>query len=627
MLINMRVCLLILLFGLSWQIAHAQDMSFGSSTSMKVGSNAGIVIPGSATISGIWDNEGSTLIDQDLHSFGSIENTGQFFVKGDAALDGGSFFGNNEEATFDVFGNTSLAGSMLNLGKIFVSGEANSVLDGYLENYGEFGVNSSLQLNGAIDNYGVFSILGSLAVAGNLSNFDGSETGIDGDLSMTTPFDNSGSLYVGGSAEITDNFVNHFDAVFEGTTVFDGAVINNLNLVLGSSAIFNGDLTNNGEIIGISDAELNFVNNRNLGTLSFVDIGDRNPINEIVISSSADSIFIDVLNMSTIGTVTLPPNFVLVLTALNIDMGVLNATNQETFLVQGTINVNSAGTGAPSYVEGTMLAITSTGPTTFPMGINGSPNYFSINSNTPGITVKVQCVLPNPDSLITDENTMGLAQEVEWTIASLADSAEVTVSVDYSGIDFRNATNFINAREYDATLQKFEQGDTTFSALRTVESVNNNVGTSVPSQGTIRTSDQIWITPTKKRFALGLSPVLTEPEVYLPNVFTPGAQMSENRIFRPFIGGAVVTSVTFQVFDSFNREVYAETISGEDLDLEELGWDGTLNSGQEAPEGVYYYKVEISYTISDEVSDKYFTASERSQTQNYRKLGSVMLVK
>ncbi|MEP1789454.1 hypothetical protein, partial [Reichenbachiella sp.] len=121
--------------------------------------------------------------------------------------------------------------------------------------------------------------------------------------------------------------------------------------------------------------------------------------------------------------------------------------------------------------------------------------------------------------------------------------------------------------------------------------------------------------------------VLTEPEVYLPNVFAPGASINENKIFRPFIGGAVVSSVTFLVYDSFNREVYAETISGEDLSLENLGWDGNLKSGLEAPEGVYYYNISIAYTISNDVSDKYFTAGERDQTQNFSKLGSVLLVK
>lgn len=617
-----------IIFTLIAQIALAQETNFGSATTLNVGTGATFYAGGSATFNGNVTNEGNTIIESDGRINGTVDNAGVLQIKGDGALEATSALVNRTGSTAVIEGNSNMDGTITNNGDFLVSGAASSVVNGSIDNNSQLRFDTDIQINGTIDNTsGTLGINGNAIVAGTLLNPDGAVTSVEGNLTLGTPFTNGGILRSAGETVISDTFSNNNEVVFGGSTTFNGATANNQRMLLAANTVFNGVLTNSGEIVSIADADINFVNNKQLGTLSFTDVVDRNPINEVILLSSADTIFIDNLNLNTAGRVSLPPNFVLVQTSMNINEGVLNATNQETFLVQGTINVNTASDGSPSYVEGQMLAITTTDATTFPMGINGAPNYVTLSSNTPGIVVKVECRVPNPDSLLTDENTMGLASEVEWSIQSSADSAEVSVSVDYSGVDFTNTPNFINAREYDATLQRFGDGDSLFHALKTIDSNNDNNGAAVPVEGTIRTSDLIWITPTPTRFALGISPVLTEPEVYLPNVFAPGASINENKIFRPFIGGAVVSSVTFLVYDSFNREVYAETISGEDLSLENLGWDGNLKSGLEAPEGVYYYNISIAYTISNDVSDKYFTAGERDQTQNFSKLGSVLLVK
>ncbi|MEP1779453.1 hypothetical protein [Reichenbachiella sp.] len=617
-----------IIFTLIAQIALAQETNFGSATTLNVGTGATFYAGGSATFNGNVTNEGNAIIESDGRINGTMDNAGVLQIKGDGALEATSALVNRTGSTAVIEGNSNMDGTITNNGDFLVSGAASSVVNGSIDNNSQLRFDTDIQINGTIDNTsGTLGINGNAIVAGTLLNPDGAVTSVEGNLTLGTPFTNGGILRSAGETVISDTFSNNNEVVFGGSTTFNGATANNQRMLLAANTVFNGVLTNSGEIVSIADADINFVNNKQLGTLSFTDVVDRNPINEVILLSSADTIFIDNLNLNTAGRVSLPPNFVLVQTSMNINEGVLNATNQETFLVQGTINVNTASDGSPSYVEGQMLAITTTDATTFPMGINGAPNYVTLSSNTPGIVVKVECRVPNADSLLTDENTMGMASEVEWSIQSSADSAEVSVSVDYSGVDFTNTPNFINAREYDATLQRFGDGDSLFHALKTIDSNNDNNGAAVPVEGTIRTSDLIWITPTPTRFALGISPVLTEPEVYLPNVFAPGASINENKIFRPFIGGAVVSSVTFLVYDSFNREVYAETISGEDLSLENLGWDGNLKSGLEAPEGVYYYNISIAYTISNDVSDKYFTAGERDQTQNFSKLGSVLLVK
>lgn len=608
----------------------AQTTLLGSSTSLNVEGNSTFYIGGSATLNGTVTNEGNAIIQEDAQIVGAVDNSGNFVVRGDAAFGAASVVNSATESTLGVRGNASLAGTITNDGDFFITGGETSVLNGTIDNSSSFNLESNLQINGLLDNTGgVLGVLGNVTLDGTLLNPDGSETIIDGDFNSSVILTNGGKFAITGAASLTNDFISTNESLFGGETTFGGIISNDQTMAFASDATFNGTLTNNGTIASVESGELNFVNNKHLGDLSFLDVEDRNVIDEVTLVSSADSIFINELSLNTVGKITLPPNFILVQSGLNIEKGILNATNQETFLVQGKISVKPSNeVSTPSYVEGKMLAVTSdTEATVFPMGINGSPNYIAVNSSTPGVTLKVECRQPNPDSLQTDKHTMGLAPQVEWSIQSLTDSAELTVSVSYSGVDFTNSPNFINAREYDATLQKFAKGDSVFSALRTVASTNNNIGTAVPEEGTIQTANKIWITSSPTRFALGLSPVLTEPEVYLPNVFSPGAFLSDNTIFRPFVGGVVVSSISFLIFDSFNREVYTATLTGEDLNLDDLGWDGNLKSGQQAPEGVYYYNVSITYDISEDVSDKYFVNGEREQTQHFSKLGSVLLVK
>lgn len=622
----MKILLLIICSFLFF-FAQAQKTNLGSSTTMQVGSNATFYFGGSAAFNGVYNNEGTTVIESDATINTTINNLGRMQFRGDVTLEAAASLNNENDAQSAILGNATLDGIITNNGGFSVAGDETTLVSGSIVNNSELKFETNLDLTGTIDNTGSMNVTGHTTIPGTLLNPDGAVTILEGDLGLSAELINGGIFSVVGDAVVSSVFTNNNEAVFSGTVHFGEAINNEQKLFLGGNTLFNNILTNNGEIIGIADATLDFVSNENLGTLSFSDADGADPISEIILSSIADTINIDNLSMNTVGKITLPGNFVLIKNSLSIEQGVLNASNQENFLVQGTIVANGNDRATPSYVEGKMLAVTSDNATTFPMGINGFPNYVTINSDTPGVTVKVECKLPNPDSLFTDENTMGLAQDVEWVIQSLADSAEVTVSVDYSGVDFTSTPNFINAREYDATLQRFGQNDTVYQALRTIASANGNSTTTLPTAGTISTSSKIWISTKPTKFALGISPVLTEPEVYLPNVFSPGASLMDNQVFRPFIGGALVSEVSFLIYDSFNKEVYAETIAGDDLDLETIGWDGTLKSGQQAPEGVYYYRVNLSYLISDDVSDKYFTSGERGQTQDFSKLGTVLLVK
>ncbi|MEP2026362.1 MAG: gliding motility-associated C-terminal domain-containing protein [Reichenbachiella sp.] len=663
----MKDLIIFILIILSAPLTFAQQTTMGSNTTLNIKGNSSLYFSTDATFEGSLFNEGEVMIENasifngvvensglvqaiggsttttsslffnrsnatfevngDAILDGSIENNGLVQVIGDAALEISSLFNNNSEAILDIGGNAALDGTVVNNGEILVSGASTSVINGSIDNNNDLTFGGDTENNGSVNNNGFINVVGNLGVFGTYSNADGATTLIEGNLDQVSPIVNNGVIEILGNAIFSGSFTNNNEITFMNSSSFEDAVFNSQKMYIGGNSNFTSELSNTGEIISFADAQLNFQNNKNLGNLSFSDVDEAIPITEVILESSADSILIDHLNININGKVTMPSTFVLIQTELNIEQGVLNTTNQDNFLVTGHINVNSANSSAPAYIEGKMLAVTSANSITFPMGINGFPNYLTLNSSTAGITVKVECKIPDLDSLFTDEQTMGLAPDVEWTLQSLSDSAEMNVSVDYSGVDFTNSANFINAREYDATLQSYDRSDSLFHALRTVESDHANIGTAVPTEGTIKTSNQIWITSKPTRFALGLSPVLTEPEVYVPNVFTPDADMNENRVFRPFIGGAIVNAINIIIFDSFNSEVYSSNQSGEDLDLESLGWDGNLKNGFEAPEGVYYYNISIEYKINDEVSDKYFNSGERDQTQTFSKLGSVMLVK
>ena len=75
-------------------------------------------------------------------------------------------------------------------------------------------------------------------------------------------------------------------------------------------------------------------------------------------------------------------------------------------------------------------------------------------------------------------------------------------------------------------------------------------------------------------------------KVYFPNVFSPLAEMPENRIFKP----AILDYVEDYHLMIFNR--WGELIF-ESFD-QELGWDGFVN-GKVAKEDVYIWKVEGKY--------------------------------
>ncbi len=72
-----------------------------------------------------------------------------------------------------------------------------------------------------------------------------------------------------------------------------------------------------------------------------------------------------------------------------------------------------------------------------------------------------------------------------------------------------------------------------------------------------------------------------EPVIYIPNVFSPGANKAENLLFKPSNSGLKTYNLT--VYNRWGQIVF-------ETENSDLGWDGNY-LGKEAPSGVYVYYV------------------------------------
>lgn len=361
----------------------------------------------------------------------------------------------------------------------------------------------------------------------------------------------------------------------------------------GGNAALNGTLTNTGTIVSYGDFD--FVLNTDVGNVKFTGRLDQ--------SLSGGTLDVGDFIVDKQGKLTLLTERVIVSGALKTTNGVIDAQEEDDILVSGSSDDLGSG-----YVEGKLVGISQGSPVTFPMGVNGSANYITISSLPSGAIVSVECRVPNQNDLFPDEDMVGISDEVEWILKITGDSAEAQISVNFSGVDLQNFSNGepIRAFEYEPAIALYSKSDTLYHVL------NGTVSRSSAdfSSGVITSTDNIFITNEGRRISIALVPVIVEPTFFVPKAFAPNATIDENKIFRPYFAGAMISSFTMTVYDSFSKEVYSINESGTELDLSQYGWNGVLSSGQDAPEGVYYYNVRII-----------------AESEEYNQTGSVLLVK
>ncbi|WP_421762829.1 gliding motility-associated C-terminal domain-containing protein [Ekhidna sp.] len=362
---------------------------------------------------------------------------------------------------------------------------------------------------------------------------------------------------------------------------------------LGDSAIFffggnttlNGLLNNSGTIVSYSDMDL--VKNRDIGSIKFTGVNNQKLIGDTI---EIDSIKVNDFIVNKQGTLQLLTSPIDVLGEFITENGIIEA-DADAIFVSGSTMDNGSG-----YVEGKLFGKSRGNPITFPMGVNGAPNYVTISNLPNGTILSVECKQPDSDSLFLDENMLGISRDVEWVIKlSANDSLEAQMVFNYSGVTLTNEKN-IRAKDERPGLVLFSKVDTLFHE---VNATNSNISID-QSQGVITANSNIIITGQGRRFAIALIPSIDQPTLFVPNAFSPTATIEENRIFRAYYAGATVKEVSIAVYDSFNKQVYTASDSGDELDLSNYGWNGVLNSGLDAPEGVYYYTVRV---VTDEGSN------------------------
>lgn len=361
----------------------------------------------------------------------------------------------------------------------------------------------------------------------------------------------------------------------------------------GGNTTFNGSLTNAGNIVSYSD--MDFVLNTDIGNIKFTGRTDQN--------LNGDTLNVGDFVVDKQGKLTLLTDRVIVSGALQTINGVIDAEDEDDILVSGS----SQGSGQ-GYVEGKLVGISQGGPVTFPMGVNGAPNYVTISNLPTNTIVSVECKIPDQSTLYPDEDMVGISDEVEWVLKVSGDSVSAQVAVNFSGVDLENFSNGqnIRSRAYEPAIVVFSKTDTLFHPLS--GRVSDTDATF--SQGVITSDESIWITNEGRRMAIALIPIIVEPTFFVPNAFAPNGTITDNRTFRPYFAGAIISSFSFAVYDSFNQEVYGISQSDDDVDITQFGWNGILPSGQEAPEGVYYYNVRIL-----------------AESEEYKQTGSVLLIK
>ncbi|MEP1093911.1 MAG: hypothetical protein ABJG78_02310 [Cyclobacteriaceae bacterium] len=365
----------------------------------------------------------------------------------------------------------------------------------------------------------------------------------------------------------------------------------------GGNTTFNGVLTNNGEIISYSD--LDFVVNRTVGSLKFVGAGDQNLLGDTL---DVTDMVVDKAGNSNVVLLT---DRVVVAGQLDVTNGIVQAEEELDLLVSGTSD--NTGNG---FVEGKLVGLSTGRPVTFPMGINGSPNYITLSGTNSGTVFRVECIQPDPTTISGDVEIQSISTDVEWIVTSIGAGSDGQLTIDFSGVDLSEPNvEAIRAEVYQTAIVALADGDSLFRVLSSVRSDLDDPMIS-PTTGTISVDDLISISENPTRLAVAWIPVVNDIEFFVPNSFAPNGNEIENRTFRPFFSGDEITNISFRVFNSLNAEVFSVSQSGSNLDLEFLGWDGVLPSGQEAPGGVYYYNVVLT-----------------SLTDQRTKAGAVLLVK
>ena len=105
-----------------------------------------------------------------------------------------------------------------------------------------------------------------------------------------------------------------------------------------------------------------------------------------------------------------------------------------------------------------------------------------------------------------------------------------------------------------------------------------------PSQSTIYTvtiTDALGCSNTDTVSVIVQTITCNEPEIYIPNAFTPNGDQNNDRMY---VRGNTIRELTFRIYNRWGEKVFESNSTA-------IGWDGTVN-GKAATPAVYTYYVE-----------------------------------
>ncbi|RED97028.1 hypothetical protein [Marinoscillum furvescens] len=342
-----------------------------------------------------------------------------------------------------------------------------------------------------------------------------------------------------------------------------------------ADAIISGSLHNEGLIELEQHAD--FGPNTTLGALKLV-------------GASAQSITGSNLNVSTLEidrptTSSLTASQVTVTDELRLTHGILQA-GWDGLEVLGTI----IGGSESSFVQG-KLAITNKQAEFlhYPVGHDGVYLPLSLE-NTSDSRLQVEAKTPEQVLLQPNEEMVAISDVAIWEVQHSGNVAlNSMVTLGYPDMDPASVpqTNPIRSKAYSAIVSVL--ADSVFVPLSGQSEMHEvmpggNARQSVVSGNALRLDNATAI------LGVGVVPVISGAEFYVPTVFVPSGQYDENKRFRAFASAVEVERVALMVWDQRNNKVFSEEVM--DTPLEETGWDGLVQGG-EAAQGVYYYSVKL----------------------------------
>ena len=363
------------------------------------------------------------------------------------------------------------------------------------------------------------------------------------------------------------------------------------NLEVGGDLENEGVLENVGTLSLYGDWLINDNFNGLAGNLQFLGGSDQMiTIPELTISG---------LTIRQGGTVTFPGDEYEITERIEFREGIIEIGDDTRFVLGE--NARVIGGSNISYFNGTCIWRGS-GIRTFPVGSNGvfSPlTLLNVFGND--VELAASFTSMNPVDPVPGDSLLGVSHDGVWQVDLVNGVVDETdVQVEFSEVDltnFRNPNNIrhlVNSPVIAFTFDLNEEWET-LGVQELLDTDSTTFGTLTAERSILPTEGQTLY------LAVGLAPrIPNEGLSFIPDVFSPNASDPINQTFKILGERIVDQDFSLQIYNRLGVLVYETTSFTE---ANEVGWNGTNQSGGEEPTGIYYYTVRFKF-ITDSIEEK-----------------------